>query len=127
MRRIPETRRPVPVTVHVPVAVVMPGVAMVLVAAMRGMLATALVHMPEALMRPWSMVHPRTMDAEAARAVTPAARRNLAANSEAGTADNQYPDERSRKHGASPGILFCRSSGILAERQPYSAPLDGTV
>jgi len=107
MRRIPETRRLVPVTghrVHVPVAVVMLGVAMVLVAVVPGMPAAALVHMSEALVRPWSMVHSGTMDAEAATPMTSAARRDVAADSEAGTANNHDPDQRRRKHGASPGV-----------------------
>jgi len=88
----------------VPVAIVMPGLVMALVAAMRGMPAAVFVHMPKALVRPWSMAHSRMMGAEAANPVTPAARHGVAANSEAGTADNHDPDERSRKHGASPGV-----------------------
>jgi hypothetical protein len=108
----------------VPVAIMMPGVAMMLVTAAAGMLAAALVHVPEALVRPWGMVHSRTMNTEAASPVTPAARYGVAAHSEAGTADDYDPDKRRRKHGLSPG-----SAGrhTLAEHEPYSVRSDGRV
>ena len=87
----------------VPVMIVMPGVTMVLVPAMPGMLAAAFVHMPEALVRPRGGVHSGTMSAEAVPTMTAAARDSVAADSEAGTADDHDPDDRS-EHGASPGL-----------------------
>ena len=90
-----------------PVVIVMLRVVMVLVvAAMCGMPA-ALVHGPEALVRPWSVMHPRTMAAQAVTPVPAAARQGVvAASNEAGTADDQDPDKRSREHGASPGVVL---------------------
>ena len=129
VRRVPKACRPMPPAGHrmlVPVAIMMPGVAMMLVTAAAGMLAAALVHVPEALVRPWGMVHSRTMNTEAASPVTPAARYGVAANSEAGTADNHDPDERSGKHGVSPGVTSA-GRDILAERGRCSSPLDDTV
>ena len=83
--------------------IVMPGVAMVLVAAAPGMAHVVAVRMPEALVRPRGGVHSGAMSAEAAPSMTAAARNSLAADSEAGTADDHDPDDRS-EHGASPGL-----------------------